>query len=56
MTFPLITGVLTVAAFAVFFYKAAKMDITGSIIAALICAGVLALLITAAIYGGQAFS
>jgi hypothetical protein len=53
MTFPLITGLLTVGAFAVFFYKTTKMDITGSIIAALVCAGVLALLIAGAISAGQ---
>jgi hypothetical protein len=55
MTLGLITGLLTVGAFAVFFYKTTKMDIAGAIIAAVVCAGVLALLITGAIYAGQVF-
>ena len=53
MTIPLITGLLAVGAFAVFFYKTTKMDIAGSIITAVVCAGVLALLIIGAIYAGQ---
>jgi hypothetical protein len=55
MTIPLATGFLTIGAIAVFFYKTTKMDIAGSIITAVVCAGVLALLITGAIYGGQVF-
>ena len=56
MIIPLITGLLTVGAFAVFFYRSTKMDLTGSIITAVVCAGVLALLIAAAIYGGEVLS
>ena len=55
MILPLITGFLTVGAFAVFFYKTTKMGIAGAIITALICSGVLALVITGAIYAGQLF-
>jgi hypothetical protein len=55
MILPLITGFLTVGAFAAFFYKTTGMDITGAIIAAVVCAGVLALLITGAIYAGALF-
>ena len=55
MTIPLITGFLAVGAFAVFFYKTTQMDIAGSIVTAVVCAGVLALLITGAIFAGQLF-
>ena len=55
MILSVVTGLLVVGAFAVFFYKTAKMDIAGSIITAVVCAGVLAPLITGAILAGQLF-
>ena len=55
MILSVVTGLLVVGILAVFFYKTAKMDIAGSIIAAVVCAGVLALLIAGAIHGGQLF-
>ena len=38
MILSVVTGLLVVGAFAVFFYKTAKMDIAGSIITAVVCA------------------
>jgi hypothetical protein len=55
MIVPVVAGLLIVAVLSVFFYRTAKMDIAGSIITAAICAGLLALLVTAAIYAGQIF-
>ena len=50
-----VTGLLVVGILAVFFYKTAKMDIAGSSVAAVVCAGILALLIAGAIYAGRLF-
>jgi len=44
-----------VAILAVFFYRTADMDIVGAIIAAVVSAGVLALLVTGAIYVSELF-
>jgi len=51
----LITGLLATGAFAAFLYKTTLLDIGGSITAAVVCAGVVALLITGAIYGSRLF-
>lgn len=53
MIIPVLTGLLVVGILTTFFYKSVKMDIAGAIVTAVICAGVLALLITGAIYAGQ---
>ena len=55
MTIPVLTGLLVVGILTAFFYKTTQMDITGAIVTAVVCAGVLALLITGAIYAGQVF-
>ena len=54
MIIPVLTGLLVVGILTAFFYKSTKMDIAGSIVTAVICAGVLALLIAGAIYAGEA--
>ena len=56
MIIPALTGLLVTGVVTTFFYKTVKMDIAGAIIAAVICTGVLALLVTGAIYAGQAFN
>ena len=56
MIVPVVAGLLIVTVLAVFFYRTAKMDVVGAIISAAVCAGLLALLIIAAIYAGQIFS
>jgi hypothetical protein len=53
MIIPALTGLLVVGILTAFFYKSVKMDIAGAIITAVISAGILALLITGAIYAGQ---
>ena len=55
MIIPVLTGLLVVGILTAFFYKSVKMDIAGSIVTAVVCSGLLALLITAAIYAGQLF-
>jgi hypothetical protein len=55
MTISLVFGLFVFAALVVFFYRAAKMDIGGSVFAALIASAVLALLTAAAIYAGELF-
>ncbi len=55
MIIPLIAGFLVFVLAGLFFRRTMDLDIGGSIVAAVVSVGVLALLVTAAIYAGQLF-
>jgi hypothetical protein len=55
MTISLVFSLFAFGALVVFFYRSAKMDIGGSVFAALFASAVLALLTAAAIYAGELF-
>ena len=55
MLISLVAGIFVVGLLALFFYRSLRMDIGGSIIAALLSTGLLGGLITLAIYAGRIF-
>lgn len=55
MTLSIIVGLAALGLLVTFFYRTGRMDLSGSIFAALLASGALALIVTIAIFGAQLF-